>query len=68
MPDVKWLVCVLQCGGKPRRALSSSLQGWPPELELSTSETPLSAGLGGNEPVIYTDERKKIKEKRGEQI
>ena len=38
----------------PRRALSSSLQiGCPPPLlELSTSDTPLSAGLGGNEPGI----------------
>lgn len=61
MPDVKWFECVLQCGGKPRRALSSSLHGWPPELELSTSETPLSAGLGGNEPVIYTSEKDKRK-------
>lgn len=43
-----------QCGGKPRRALSSSLHGWPPELELSTSDTPLSAGLGGNEPRVQT--------------
>lgn len=39
--------------GIPRRALSSSLQaGCPPLLELSTSETPLSAGLGGSEPVL----------------
>lgn len=37
----------------PRRALISSLQiGWPlPLLELSTSETPESAGDGGKEPV-----------------
>ena len=36
----------------PSLAFSSSLQmGWPPPLlELSTSETPLSAGLGGNDP------------------
>lgn len=40
-----------QCGGILRRAFSSSLHaGCPPELELSTSDTPLSAGLGGNEP------------------
>lgn len=39
--------------GIPRRAFSSSLQaGCPPLLELSTSETPLSAGLGGSEPVL----------------
>jgi hypothetical protein len=37
---------------KPKRAFISSLQiGWPlPLLELSTSDTPLSAGDGGNEP------------------
>jgi hypothetical protein len=37
----------------PRRALISSLHiGWPlpPLLELSTSDTPESAGDGGNEP------------------
>lgn len=35
----------------PRRVFSSSLQvGWPPLLEESTSETPLSAGEGGKEP------------------
>lgn len=50
-------VCWLEFGvavdpGIPRRALTSSLQiGWPfPLLELSTSETPESAGDGGNEP------------------
>lgn len=36
--------------GNPNLAFNSSLHGCPPELELSTSETPLSAGLGGNEP------------------
>lgn len=40
-----------QCDGIPSLAFNSSLHaGWPPELELSTSETPLSAGLGGREP------------------
>lgn len=35
----------------PRRVFSSSLHvGWPPLLDESTSETPLSAGEGGNEP------------------
>ena len=36
----------------PSLAFNSSLHiGWPPPLlELSTSDTPLSAGLGGNEP------------------
>lgn len=36
---------------RPSRVFSSSLQvGWPPLLEESTSETPLSAGEGGSEP------------------
>lgn len=36
---------------RPRRVFSSSLHvGWPPLLEESTSETPLSAGEGGSEP------------------
>ena len=37
--------------GMPNLAFNSSLHaGWPALLELSTSLTPLSAGLGGNEP------------------
>lgn len=51
---------VVACGGILRRAFNSSLHaGWPPELELSTSDTPLSAGLGGNEPLT---------KKKGEKI
>lgn len=47
------LALPLLLSGIPSRALSSSLQaGCPPLLELSTSETPLSAGLGGSEPVL----------------
>lgn len=46
-------VCGATCGCKPNRAFSSSLHGCPPELELSTSETPLSAGLGGRDPKWY---------------
>lgn len=50
--------------GIPRRALSSSLQaGCPPLLELSTSETPLSAGLGGSEPA-QTQEKDKEERKK----
>lgn len=47
------LPTVVACGGILKRAFNSSLHGCPPELELSTSETPLSAGLGGNEPLKY---------------
>ncbi len=39
-----------------RRDLSSSLLVWP--LLLSTSETPLSAGDGGNDPVFPTGNKK----------
>lgn len=46
------LPTVVACGGILKRAFNSSLHGCPPELELSTSDTPLSAGLGGNEPLM----------------
>lgn len=44
----------------PSRVLSSSLQvGWPPLLEESTSETPLSAGEGGREPGMKGQKRRR---------
>lgn len=54
----------LLVSGIPSRALSSSLQaGCPPLLELSTSETPLSAGLGGSEPAYAQGGEKRKKRK-----
>lgn len=51
--------CGATCGCKPNLAFSSSLHGWPPELELSTSDTPLSAGLGGRDPECNKKNEKK---------